>query len=88
VRVPRISEFYGIVTEMYFDDHPPPHFQARYAGDSAKIDIATGTVIVGSLPSRPLRLVREWVELHRAELEANWHRAERLETPQAIEPLR
>jgi len=25
--VPRISEFYGIVIEMYFIDHPPPHFQ-------------------------------------------------------------
>jgi hypothetical protein len=86
--VPRISEFYGIVIEMYFDDHPPPHFHARYAGDVAKIEIATGAVIVGSLPPRALRLVREWLELHRAELEANWERAERLETPQPIEPLR
>lgn len=88
VFVPRISEFFGIVIEMYFDDHPPPHFHARYAGDSAKIEIATGAVIVGSLSPRALRLVREWAELHRAELEANWQRAERLETPQPIEPLR
>jgi hypothetical protein len=28
-RVPTISEFYGIVIEMYFVDHPPPHFHAR-----------------------------------------------------------
>jgi hypothetical protein len=31
--VPRISAFYGIVIEMYFGDHPPPHFHARYGGD-------------------------------------------------------
>lgn len=70
--VPRISEFYGIVIEMYYGDHPPPHFHARYGGDSAKVDIASGEIVAGSLPSRALRLVREWIEEHRGELEANW----------------
>jgi hypothetical protein len=51
--VPRISEFYGIVIEMYYGDHPPPHFHARYGGDSAKIEIATGAIIAGSLPLAP-----------------------------------
>jgi hypothetical protein len=32
----RISSFFGIVIEMYFGDHPPPHFHARYSGESAK----------------------------------------------------
>jgi hypothetical protein len=27
--VRRISSFYGIDIEMYFDDHAPPHFHAR-----------------------------------------------------------
>jgi hypothetical protein len=40
--VPRISEFYGIVIGMYFGDHPPPHFHARYSGEEAVIAIATG----------------------------------------------
>lgn len=26
VPVPRISSFFGIVIEMYYGDHPPPHF--------------------------------------------------------------
>jgi hypothetical protein len=64
--VPRISAFYGIVIEMYFGDHPPPHFHARYGGDVALIVIATGDVYAGSLPPRALRLVREWVEERRA----------------------
>ena len=86
--MPRISEFYGIVIEMYYGDHAPPHFHARYGGDSAKIAIETGELIAGSLPSRALRLVREWVEQHRAELEANWQRATNHKQPEAIEPLR
>jgi hypothetical protein len=27
---------------MYFNDHPPPHFPARYGGHAALIVIATG----------------------------------------------
>jgi hypothetical protein len=50
--VPRISEFYGIVIAMYFDDHPPPHFHARYAGAEAVFVIATGEMLAGSLPPR------------------------------------
>jgi len=73
--VPRISSFFGIVIEMYFGDHPPPHFHARYSGESAKIEIATGAVLGGSLFNRALRLVREGMEQHRDELEANWERA-------------
>jgi hypothetical protein len=45
--VPRISEFYGIVIEMYYADHSPPHFHARYGGEAAKVEIATGEVIAG-----------------------------------------
>ncbi|MGH2759714.1 MAG: DUF4160 domain-containing protein, partial [Actinomycetota bacterium] len=39
--LPRISEFYGIVIFMYHDDHPPPHFHARYGGDWAKVSVAS-----------------------------------------------
>jgi hypothetical protein len=44
---PRISEFYGIVIEMYFGDHAPPHFHARYSGDEATIVIATSEILDG-----------------------------------------
>jgi hypothetical protein len=37
--MPEISRFYGIVIQMYFGDHPPAHFHARYAGQTAKIAI-------------------------------------------------
>lgn len=37
--MPEVSRFYGIVIQIYFGDHPPPHFHARYGGNVAKIDI-------------------------------------------------
>jgi len=44
-------------------------------------------LVDGELPPRAARLVREWTSVHRAELEANWERAERMEAIQPIEPL-
>jgi Domain of unknown function (DUF4160) len=85
--VPRISEFYGIVIEMYFADHPPPHFHARYSGDEALIVIETGEVFAGFLPGRALRLVREWLGEHRTELVANWDRASTQEPTEPVAPL-
>ena len=85
--MPRISAFYGIVITMYWRDHPPPHFHAAYGGQVAEIDIASLEVLDGSLPSRALRLIREWGGLHRDELRENWARARAHETLLSIDPL-
>jgi hypothetical protein len=86
-RVPRISSFYGIVITMYYRDHHPPHFHAIYAEHEAQIVIETLEPLAGELPARALRLVQEWGRLHRAELEANWAKAEAREPLDTIEPL-
>ena len=52
-----ISAFYGILIRMFFNDHPPPHFHARYGEFEATIEIATLTILEGTLPSRALKLV-------------------------------
>lgn len=62
---------------MYFDDHPPPHFHAKYGEHQAQIVIAAGEVSHGWLPRRALKLVEEWTELHRYELLDDWERDER-----------
>jgi hypothetical protein len=85
--MPEISRFYGIVIQMYFGDHPPPHFPARYAGQEVKIDIDALAVIEGRLPARALGLVMEWTALHQDELRAAFQRAANLEPPGKIEPL-
>lgn len=85
--LPRISTFYGIVITMYFYDHEPPHFHAQYAEHHAVIAIDGGTVLVGGLPGRALKLVDEWASLHREELVAGWSRAKDGGTPEPIDPL-
>jgi hypothetical protein len=72
---------------MYFRDHAPPHFHARYAGEEAVIAIADGTVLRGELPDRALRLVREWLEAHRRELDENWRLASEPAPLKHIDPL-
>ncbi len=70
--MPEVSRFYGIIIRMFFNDHLPPHFHATYSEHSAQININTGEIMNGSLPSRALRLVQDWTELHRAELVKNY----------------
>lgn len=38
--VPTIAYFLGIAVRMFFNDHDPPHFHARYQGFRARIRIA------------------------------------------------
>jgi hypothetical protein len=70
--MPTISIFFGVIVQMYWSDHPPPHIHAFYAGFEALLDIETGTVLGGNLPPKVERLVREWILAHRPELMENW----------------
>lgn len=85
--MPEISRFFGIVITMHFNDHPPPHFHARYGAAKALIEIDSLSVLAGSLPPRVLGLVTEWGFHHRAELRENWGRVVRKESPLRIAPL-
>ncbi len=82
-----ISAFYGILIQMYWDEHAPPHFHALYAEHEALIDIGTLAIIRGSLPQRALALVLEWATLHRNELTENWRLCETKQSPKRIQPL-
>jgi len=57
--MPEISRFFGIVVQMYYADHDPPHFHVRYAGQKALISIENLAVLRGALSSRALGLVTE-----------------------------
>lgn len=85
--MPRISSFYGLVITMYYEEHGVPHFHAHYAEHDASIAIDTLDILGGSLPRRALKLVEEWVDLHRAELAENWKRARAEDRLKEIDPL-
>jgi hypothetical protein len=86
--MPRISWFYGVLISMYWDEagHARPHFHARYGEHKASVDF-TGELIVGWLPARAHKLVREWALLHADELAANWERARAEQPLVPIDPL-
>jgi uncharacterized protein DUF4160 len=70
--MPVVATFNGIKIELYVDEHPPPHFHARYAEFVAQIDMATLEIIKGSLPRPQLRMIREWALPRRQALRAAW----------------
>jgi hypothetical protein len=80
--MPEISRFLGIVIAMYYKDHPPPHFHAKYGGQTGVFSIAELKLIEGHLPKRVISLVLEWAFEHRDELMEDW------ELAMAKKPLR
>jgi hypothetical protein len=73
--MPRISEFFGIIIAMYYNDHAPAHFHARYGEHEALVAIESLELLRGALPRRALALVLEWAVLHRDDLRSNWAKA-------------
>jgi hypothetical protein len=73
--MPTIAWFYGIMIQMYYNDHEPPHFHARYGRAKAIVRLSDGEIISGELPPTATRMVRQWALARNAELQDNWRRA-------------
>lgn len=85
--MPCVSQFFGLMIYMYFNDHAPPHFHAEYGEFEAVYVIDTLELMRGELPRRAHSMVIEWAVEHRQDLRDNWDRA-RQQIPLArIEPL-
>ncbi len=85
--MPTISEFFGILILMYYGDHAPPHFHARYGDYEVLIQIAPLGVLKGKFPPRALSLVMEWAQIHQEQLIEDWNYAANNKKLQKIPPL-
>jgi hypothetical protein len=85
--MPIISTFYGILIQMFWSDHAPPHFHALYAEHEVLIDIRTLDVLEGEMPRRAIALILEWAQEHRAELMEDWELCAGNQQPNKIRPL-
>ena len=88
--MPTISMFYGILVSLFYGDnkqHHAPHIHVRYQEHKASVSIVDGSVLAGSVPSRQLKMVQVWVDIHREELLANWELVCSDEPPFRISPL-
>jgi hypothetical protein len=57
---------------MYFREHGVPHFHAVYSEFNGVFDVTTLEMIEGDLPARAQRLVRDWAEQYKDELQRMW----------------
>ena len=85
--MPEICRFYGIIIAMFYSEHNPPHFHARYGSHKVSIDIKSLSVLEGKFPPRALGLVIEWASLHQDELMKDWELTRNRKPPERIEPL-
>ncbi|RJR35534.1 MAG: DUF4160 domain-containing protein [Deltaproteobacteria bacterium] len=85
--MPEICRFYGIIIAMYFEDHPPPHFHARYGDYKISVKIEDYMVLEGSFPPRALGLVMEWAAKNQEKLMTNWDLAQDSQPLVKIAPL-
>ena len=70
--MPVIAIFFGIIVRMYYKEHEPKPFHAEHQSQQGKFDF-DGKMIVGNITSaNALKLIRQWAQLHRAALDANW----------------
>lgn len=82
-----ISRFYGIVINMFLNEHNPPHFHAKYGEFHILVDIKDLSVLKGTFPPRLLRKVLEWASIHQAELKKAWEVLRNCQPPSKIKPL-
>ena len=85
--MPEICRFLGVVIQMFFDDHSPPHFHATYGDDEASFSIDSLEVLEGRLPPRVKGLVIEWASLNQEKLKENWSSLRKDEKFKKIKPL-
>jgi len=85
--LPEISRFLGVVIAMYYNDHDPPHFHARYGDRMIRVAIENGQILSGTFPRRAQGFVLEWLALHRHELLEDWRLARQRKPLKKIAPL-
>ncbi len=84
--MPIICQFFGISVYMFWKDHMPPHFHARYGGEEIIMDIESG-MIQGSMSKRAVNLINEWRLLHIDDLRNDWNLAMSKSALNEIQPL-
>ena len=71
---------------MFWREHAPPHFHAKYGDDEIVVEIKTGN-ITGSMPKRAIRMIEEWRQIYKTGILEDWKLAEQKKALFPIKPL-
>ncbi|MCL2711081.1 MAG: DUF4160 domain-containing protein [Planctomycetaceae bacterium] len=66
----------------------PHHDPYLNLNDEDLDSVPRGSLLAGDLPSKKLRMVRTWIDIHADELMACWNLAVNGSDPPTIDPLR
>ena len=72
--MPIISQFYGIIISMFYNEpgnHHKPHLHARYNEFKAVYDLDSNR-ISGDMPVKQDKLIQAWIQIHKEELDSLW----------------
>ena len=93
--MPELSRFYGIIICIYWSwsEHGAPHIHAYHGRRnhpewSVVLTIREGRILAGRVPDTDIRLIREWMDLHRDELYDAWEAVSNSRKPKKIDPPR
>lgn len=70
--MPTIAIVEGVRIVIFLNDHLPPHLHALFAGQEAKLSIATGEVLSGKLPRTKLNTIQTWLAANREQVAYIW----------------
>ena len=88
--MPIVSQFYGIIISMYFNDidrHHLPHIHVQYAEYRCSVDF-DGNILSGTIPNKQKKLIVAWIELRKEELITLWNMLQSGNGTFTIEPLK
>lgn len=85
--MPTVCRFYGMIIQMYYNDHDPPHFHVIYNEFKAVIAINDLSVLFGDLPPKAIGLVMEWARTRKSELLHDWNLGKQKQPLEPISPL-
>jgi len=72
--MPTIKRFDRCRIEMYFADHPPPHFHIVTRDDErVAVTIEALTICAGEADPRDIAEAIEWAKENRAQLRERWN---------------
>ena len=68
--MPTVAIVEGVKIDLYFNEHPPPHFHAVYGEFRASISIDEDVILKGFIPPAKFAMIRRWKNMRKDALHA------------------